>query len=185
MFPRDMSISLVPTQNAIVVSTTPEQMALVQKLFTELDRPKTAYRITYTVTDSDGGKRIGVQHFALATSSGARTTLKQGSKVPISTGVYDQGHSGTQTQFTYLDVGLNFDTTVDDLAGGVHLKTKLEQSSIAPETSGVGLSDPIVRQSVLEGTSLVTLGKSLTLGSLDVPGSTRHLEVEVVVDQIK
>mgnify|MGYP000476360394 CR=1 FL=1 len=43
---------------------------------------------TYTITELDGGKRVGVQHFALALVPGGRTTLKNGSKVPVATGSF-------------------------------------------------------------------------------------------------
>ena len=59
------------------------------------------------------------------------------------------------------------------------------QSSIAEEKSGVGEQDPIVRQTVLEGSSILAPGKPLTLGSLDIPGSTRRLEVEVVLEAVR
>jgi type II secretory pathway component GspD/PulD (secretin) len=174
---------LVLSQNAIVVQATPDQLVLAQKLLHDLDRPKKTYRLTYTISESDAGKRIGSQHFAMVVVTGQRTTLKQGSKVPVATGSYNSGSSQTQTQMTYLDVGLNFDATLDEFSNGVRLRSKVEQSSIAEEKSGVGAQDPIVRQSVLEGTSFLTLGKPLILGSVDIPGSTRHLDVEVVMSQ--
>ena len=97
----------------------------------------------------------------------------------VSTGV---ASIGVQTQFTYLDVGMNFDVNLDELANGVRLRSKVEQLGIAEQTSGVGLQDPIIRQSLLEGTSFLTVGKPLVLGSIDIPGSTRHLNIEVVME---
>jgi type II secretory pathway component GspD/PulD (secretin) len=132
----------------------------------------------------DEGKRIGVQHYSMVVVTGQRTTLKQGSKVPIVTGSYSAGSSPVQTQMTYIDIGLNFDATLDEFANGVRLRSKVEQSSIGEEKSGVVEQDPIVRQTVLEGTSFLTPGKPLVLGSLDITGSTRHLEVEVVMEQV-
>lgn len=178
-------IIFVSAQNAIVVRGTPEQLALAQKLLTDLDRIKKTYRLTYTITESDGGKRIGLQRFSMIVVSGGRTTLKQGSKVPVVTGTYNPGSSSAQNQMTYLDVGMNFDASLDEFVDGVRLRTKVEQSGIAEEKSGVGAQDPIVRQTVLEGTSILILGKPLTLGSLDIPGSTRHLEIEVVLEPVR
>jgi hypothetical protein len=48
----------------------------------------------------------------------------------------------------------------------------------------VGAGDPIVRQSVLEGTSMLSVGKPLVLGSLDIPDSTRRLEIEAEVEPL-
>ena len=86
---------------------------------------------------------------------------------------------------TYIDVGLNFDATLDEFANGVRLRTKVDESSVAEERSGVGPQGPVVRQTSLEGTSFLTPGKPLVLGSLDIPGSTRHQEVEVVMEAVR
>lgn len=186
LLPPDVRVYLVPTQNAIVMRANPEELALTRKLLDDLDRPKKTYRLTYTVTETDGGKRIGVQHFAMVVVTGQRTVLKQGSKVPIATGSFsEKGGTEAQTQFTYLDIGTNFDASLDEFVNGVRLRTKVEQLSVAEQMSGVGLQDPIIRQSSLEGTSFLTPGKPLVLGSIDVPGSTRHLDVEVVMEAVK
>ena len=177
-----VKIYLMPSENAITIRTTADQMALAQRLLKELDRPKKTFRLVYTVTEMDGTQRIGVQHFAMVLAAGARTVMKQGSRIPVAVGMGEPGGApGNKTQITYLDVGLNIDATVDGYVDGVRLRTKVEQSSVATETSGVGLQDPVIRQTLLEGTSILTQGKPLVLGALDVPGSTRHLEVEVVL----
>jgi type II secretory pathway component GspD/PulD (secretin) len=185
LLPPDVKVLFVSSQNALTVRGTAEELALVQKIIRDLDRAKKTYRLTFTTTETDGGKRVGVQHFAMVVVAGQRTVMKQGSKVPIATGSYNAtGNTGAQTQFTYVDVGMNFDATMDELANGARLRSKVEQLSIAEQTSGLGSQDPIIRQSVLEGTSFLTLGKPLVLGSIDIPGSTRHVDVEVMVEMV-
>ncbi|MEO6805048.1 MAG: secretin N-terminal domain-containing protein [Edaphobacter sp.] len=180
-----VKIYLVPSQNAITIRGSEEEIALAKKIVSDLDRPKKTYRLTYTITVIDGGKRTGVERFAMVATDGQRTAMKQGSKVPIATGSYKpSGTSDTQTQFTYLDIGMNFDATLNETANGGKLRTKVEQLSIAEENSGVGPQDPIVRQVALEGTTYLTLGKQQVLGSLDIPGSTRHMDVEVMMEPI-
>jgi type II secretory pathway component GspD/PulD (secretin) len=186
LLPPDVKIYLVPSQNAIVVRATPDELLLVQKIINDLDRPRKAYRLIYTITETDGDKRVGTQHFAMIVAAGQRTVLKQGSKVPIATGSYSAAStSGAQTQFTYVDVGMNFDATLDEFANGVRLRTKVEQLSVAEQMSGVSSQDPVIRQSSLEGASFLTLGKPLVLGSMDIPGATRHLDVEVVMEAVR
>jgi type II secretory pathway component GspD/PulD (secretin) len=186
MLPPDVKSYLVANQNTIIVCGTSDQFALAQKLIKDLDHPKKNYRLTYTVTEMEGTNRISTQHFAMIMASGQQTTLKQGSKVPIATGSYSAASpaNATQTQFTYLDVGMNFDATLIELGNGVSLRSSVERSSIAEEKSGVGEQDPIVRQTSLRGTSFLTPGKPLMLGSVDVPGSKRHLDIEVVMEQL-
>jgi type II secretory pathway component GspD/PulD (secretin) len=174
-----VKIYLVSSQNAITMRGTPEQLALAQKVINDLDRPKKSYRLTYTITEMDAGKRVGVQHFAMIVTAGQRTLIKQGSRVPIALGTNTDGNS-----VQYLDIGLVFDATLDQYGGGTRLRAKVEQSSVAEERSGVGPQDPVVRQTSLESTSLLLPGKPLVLGSLDIPSSTRHLDIDVMMEPI-
>jgi hypothetical protein len=65
------------------------------------------------------------------------------------------------------------------------LRTKVEQTTVADEKSGVGAQDPIVRQTVLDGASTLSLDKPLVLGSLDILGSTRKQEIAVIAELVK
>jgi len=183
--PRD-KIFLVQAENALFVQTTPDHLALAKKIIDDLDRPRRTYRLTYTLTEIDDGKRVGTQHFSMVLVSGQRTTMKEGSKIPVATGtVSENGSPSTQTQFTYLDIGLNFDATLDESVNGVRLRSKAEQSSLGTDKIIAGINEPVVRQAVLEGTSILTPGKPLILGSLDLPDSTRRMDIEVVMDVVK
>jgi hypothetical protein len=90
-----------------------------------------------------------------------------------------------QTQFTYLDVGMNFDATLTAMGNNALLKSSVEQSSVAPEKSDIGgIQEPIVRQSSLKGVALLAPGKPQMLGSMDIPGSTTHLDIEVLMEPL-
>jgi type II secretory pathway component GspD/PulD (secretin) len=171
----------VQSQNAISIRGSAEDLAEAQKLIEQLDRPRKIYRITYTITEMEGGKRVGAEHFDLVVASRGKTTLKQGSRIPIVTGSYDTGTPTQSSEVQYQDVGLSIEATVD----GEGLQSKVEQTSTAEEKSGVGLQDPIVHQTVLDGKSNLTPGKPVILGSLDIPGGARHLEIEVASELVK
>jgi type II secretory pathway component GspD/PulD (secretin) len=185
MFDPSIKVYLLASQNAIVVGSYPEELNKIEALIHALDKPHKTYRITYTIAESDAGKRIGIQHFSLVAQDGKETSLKQGDKIPVATGSFSTENSASQTQFTYLDVGMNFDATVNSYGAGVMIKTKVEQSSVGSSNTIAGVTEPVVRQSVLQGTSAVPLGKPLMLGSIDVPASTRHLDIDVTVEEIK
>jgi type II secretory pathway component GspD/PulD (secretin) len=178
----DVKIYLLPSQNAIVMRADPDQLMLAKKVLKDLDQPKRAYRLTYTIADTDAGKLVGTQHYSIIVVSGGRTTFKNGSKVPVLTGTTASGTTTSKTDFTYLDVGLNIDASLDESVKGVRLRTKVERSSVAEERASAGADDPVIRQTVLESTSILTPGKQEMLGSLDVPGSTRHLKLEAIVE---
>lgn len=184
LLPPAAKVYFVPSQNAIIIRSSPDQMDLVEKIIKDLDRPKKTYRLTYTFTEMDGSKSIGTQHFSVVVVSGERTVLKQGSRVPLVTGSFDKGASQPQTQVSYVDIGLNFDVLLEESANNVKLSSKVEQSSVADQVSGLGMQDPVIRQTLLQGTSFLTAGKPLVLGSLDISGSTRRMDVSVVMEPI-
>jgi type II secretory pathway component GspD/PulD (secretin) len=171
----------MPAQDAISIRATPDDMLLAQKVLTDMDRAKKIYRLTYTITETDSGKGIGTQHFALIVVSGGKAVLKQGSKVPIVTGSSDAGTSTRNSQVQYVDVGLNIEASLD----GGRLRTKVEQSSVADQKPGGSVQDPVIFQTALEGTSTLVQGEPLVLGKLDIPGSTRHQEIEVVSEPVR
>lgn len=174
----------VPSQSALTVRGMQDDIQLAQKTISELDKTKKLYRLTYTITETDSGKLVGTQRFAVIVVSGGKTDVKQGSKVPIVVASAEAG-SGHGTQVEYIDVGLEIEASLDGYFDGVRLRTKVVQSSVVDEKTGVGPQDPVIRQTTLEGTSLFTPGKPLVLGSLDIPGSTRHQDVEVVSELVR
>jgi hypothetical protein len=173
----------VPSQSAISMRGSAEDIALAQKILSDLDKTKKVYRLTYTLTERDGSKIIGVQHVSFIIASGSRTDFKQGSRVPVVTANLSSGSASSE--ITYLDVGQEVDASLDGYLDGVRLRTKVVQSGIAEDKSAVGPQAPIIRQITYEGTSTLVQGKPLVLGSLDVPGSTRHQEVEVVSELVR
>ena len=171
----------VPSQSAISIRASAEDIALARKIVSELDKTKKIYRLNYTMTEKDSGKTVGVQHYSVIVASGSMSVLKQGSRVPVTTGAATTG----STEFTYLDLGQEIQASLDGYLDGVRLRTKIVQSSIAEEKSSLGTQDPIIRQTTLEGTSTLVPGKPLVLGSLDIPGSTRQQEIEVVSELVR
>ena len=174
----------VPSQSAISIRGSAEDIALAQKILTDLDRTRKIYRLTYTITETDGGQPSGKQHVTLLVASGGRTDVKQGSKVPIVVGNDPQSSQPQHSDVQYQDVGLEIEATVDSYADGVRLRSRIAQSSVADEKSGIGTQDPVFRQTALDGTTTLVSGKPLILGSLDIPGTNRHQQVEVVSEAI-
>jgi len=171
--------------NAILLRGTADDLAMAQKIIADLDRPKKAYRLEYTVQMMDGAKPAATQHYALIVTMGERGQLKLGNRVPIVTGRMDADTDKASSQVQYQDVGLSISATLSGSGDGLMLRTKLEETSMAEEKSGVGSQDPVVHQAVLENASTMTVGKSMTLGSLDIPGGTQRVEVTVVAEAVK
>ena len=221
-----VKLYLVPSQNAIVMRATTDQLLLAEKLINDFDRarpevvvdvavlevnrdtirnlgitlptsigltpqlPTTTSSTTTTTTTtantsasltlnnlahlnatdfgvtvsggtvnallSDTDTRV-LQNPRIRATDGQRATLKIGQKIPIATGSYNAGVStgvasiGVQTQFTYLDVGVNIDITPTvHYDREVTLKTKVEVSQQNGSVTISNVTEPIIAQRVLE-----------------------------------
>ncbi len=220
-----VKLYLVPSQNAIVMRATTDQLLLAQKLINDFDRarpevvvdvavlevnrdkirnlgitlptsigvtpqlPSTSTTSSSTTTSTTSTSSLTLNNlahlnatdFAITVSGGTvnallsdtdtrvlqnpriratdgqRATLKIGQKIPVATGSYNAGVStgvasvGVQTQFTYLDVGVNIDITPSvHYDREVSLKTKVEVSQQNGNVTISGVTEPIIAQRVLE-----------------------------------
>ncbi|MGA2251309.1 hypothetical protein [Terracidiphilus sp.] len=168
------------TQFAIICRGTAEELEEARKLIGELDKPVPLYKLTFTTTQFEDGKHAGSQRYTLLAAEGQKVELKEGIRVPIMTGTIGQNDSAPQSSISYVDIGLSISATFQ----GSTLKAKVEESAIADEKSTVSIQDPVIRQITLASEATITPGKPATLGSLDIPNSTRHRDVEVLVERL-
>jgi type II secretory pathway component GspD/PulD (secretin) len=182
VFPR-MKIYGVSSQLAITLVGTPDEVDAAQKMIAELDRPRKTYRITYTLTELENGSHAGAQKYVLIAASGEQSSLVAGTKVPIFTAAPDK--PGAPAQIQYIDLGLKIRATPQSSANGLRLATSVERSSVAGEKPLVGAQDPTINQTTFNATANLIEGTPQALGSLDVPGTTKRLEIAVVAEAVK
>jgi type II secretory pathway component GspD/PulD (secretin) len=173
----------VQAQDAITIRATAEDMEIAQKIISDLDQARKLYRLTYTITDIDAGKHIGSHQFTLLVRPGDKSTFKQGSRVPIVTGTYEGQPPGTLMQ--YQDIGLSISAQVSGSPDSLAVRTKIEESSLGEEKSVAAAQDPVVLQTVLDESSVLSNSKPLVLGTLDLPGTTQSQEIKVVAELVR
>lgn len=228
--PNSSKIYLVPSQNAIVMRSTPDQLLLAQKLINDLDRPRPEVVVDVAILEvnKDRMRQLGLilpqsisltpqasptttsssssssssgtgttttpsnftlnslahlnatnfavgitgatlnalltdadtrilQNPSIRATDGQRAQFKIGQRIPIATGSYNAGVStgiasiGVQTQFTYIDVGVNIDMTPTiHYDNEVTLKMKVEVSSQQNTVTISGVAEPIIGQRVVD-----------------------------------
>jgi general secretion pathway protein D len=222
-----VKIYLVPSQNAIVMRATPDQLLLAQKLLNDLDRARPEVVVDVAVLEvnknvehnlgitlpqsitltpqanpnstttssstgtagttttsnftlnslahlnannfavgltggtlnallTDADTRV-LQNPSIRATDGQRATMKIGEKIPVATGSYNAGVStgvasiGVQTQFTYLDIGVNIDMTPTvHYDREVTLKMKIEVLSQITTVNISGVNEPVIGQRTSE-----------------------------------
>lgn len=144
-----------------------------------------AYRLTYTLTEMDGTRRIGAQHYSIALNADSgQTFLRLGSRIPIATEMSASDSSAkSSTQFQYVDVGMDIKAQLRQFANGIQLQSSFTQSAAEAPTSSLKAL-PVIRQTTLNNTVRLVEGKATTLGSADIPGSTRSLQVQVELTKV-
>lgn len=148
-----------------------------------------AYRLTYTLTEMDGSKRIGSQHYAFVLDPDAPSAhIDLGARIPV--------YSSGGTSYNYENTGLKMDASLRQFANGIELSTMLVQDELAgnqdssiahaPDgTKNLNRTAPIIRQAQLRTVTLLTENKPMIIGQLDKPGSTHSLQVTVELTRLR
>ncbi len=111
-----------------------------------------------------------------------KATLKIGERVPVATGSFQPGIGGVginplvNTQFQYLDVGVNIDVTPHVHADReVTLKITMEISSVVGQSSIGGISQPIIGQKKIEHEIRLKDGEPSLIGGIFDDSQTKSL----------
>jgi general secretion pathway protein D len=114
-----------------------------------------------------------IQNPQIRALDGQKATLKIGDRVPVATGSFQPGIGGVginplvNTQFQYLDVGVNIDITPRVHAGReVTLKVSLDISSVTGQSNIGGISQPIIGQRKVEHEIRLKEGEVNLLGGM-------------------
>ena len=111
-----------------------------------------------------------------------KATLKIGERVPVATGSFQPGIGGVginplvNTQFQYLDVGVNIDVTPHVHSDReITLKITMEISSVVGQSSIGGISQPIIGQKKIEHEIRLKDGESSLIGGIFDDSQTKSL----------
>jgi general secretion pathway protein D len=123
-----------------------------------------------------------IQNPQIRALDGQKASLKIGERVPIASGSFQPGIGGVginplvNTQFQYLDVGVNIDVTPTIHANGdVTLKTTMDISSVTGNTNIGGITQPIIGQRKIEHTVRLREGEANLMGGMLEDSQTKNL----------
>jgi general secretion pathway protein D len=132
---------------------------------------------------SDDNTKV-LQNPRIRVLDNGKATLKIGDRVPIATGSFASvgGGSGgglsplVNTQFQYLDVGVNIDITPHVLAGNeVNLKMILEVSTVTGSQNIGGINQPTIGQRHIEHETRLGDGEINLVGGILEDSETQSL----------
>ena len=123
-----------------------------------------------------------IQNPQIRALDGQKASLKIGDKVPVATGSFQPGIGGVginplvNTQFQYLDVGVNIDITPHVHSNGeVTLKITMDVSAVTGQSNIGGISQPIIGQRKIEHEIRLKDGEANLLGGIMEDQQTKSL----------
>jgi general secretion pathway protein D len=128
--------------------------------------------ITANLLFSDSDSKL-IQNPSIRAVDGQKATLKIGDRIPVATGSFQPGIGGVginplvNTQFNYIDVGVNIDVTPRIHANGeVSMKLVLDVSSVTSFQNIGGISQPVIGQRKVEHEIRLKDGEINLLGGI-------------------
>ena len=141
-------------------------------------RGPAVYKVDFIIRDSgDAGAKTG-RKYSIVVNERQKGTFKVGNRIPMATG----GGAGN-TQFTYVDVGVNLDCFVAEQDGKVQLRSDLDLSTAVMSEKNP-TPNPTISQIRLNIETTLTPGKPSIVASFDDPVTSRKFEVEATVTRL-
>jgi len=161
---------------------TPNQLNLNQlNNLNATDFTITIPQATATALFSDTSTKL-IQKPQIRAVDGQKASLKIGDRVPVATGSFQPGIGGVginplvNTQFQYLDVGVNIDITPKVHSNGeVTLKVVMDISSVTGTSNIGGISQPVIGQRKIEHEVRLKEGEVNMLGGMLEDSQTKSL----------
>lgn len=136
---------------------------------------------TATALLSDTDTKL-IQNPQIRALDGQKASLKIGDRVPVATGSFQPGIGGVginplvNTQFQYLDVGVNIDITPHVHSGReVTLKIAMDISAVTSTTNIGGINQPVIGQRKIEHEIRLKEGEVNLLGGILEDQQTKSL----------
>src|SRR6202049_4474215 len=136
---------------------------------------------TATALFSDDSTKL-IQKPQIRAVDGQKASLKIGDRVPVATGSFQPGIGGVginplvNTQFQYLDVGVNVDITPKVHSNGeVTLKIVMDISSVTSTSNIGGIQQPVIGQRKIEHEVRLKEGEVNMLGGMLEDSQTKSL----------
>jgi general secretion pathway protein D len=180
------NISTTPTTSTTTTTTatssTPSGISLNSLAnLNATDFQVTIPSATATALMSDTDTKV-IQSPQVRALDGQKATLKIGERVPVATGSFQPGIGGVginplvNTQFQYLDVGVNIDITPRVHAGReISMKLSMDVSDVDSFVSIGGISQPVIGQRKIENEIRLKDGEVSLLGGMMEDSRTKAL----------
>ena len=140
------------------------------------EKRESAIHLEFSVNELEDGKKINVRHYSMNLTAGSSKDLKIGTRVPV---------EAEQGKFQYLDIGTSIHARIYGKEDAPLLDVQAEVTNLAVADQGGHGGQPIVRQMIISGSTILIYDKPMVVGAVDDPNSKRQYQLEVTATKIK
>jgi hypothetical protein len=142
------------------------------------------YKVDFTIRDTgDAGGKTG-RRYSLLVNRSQKTVFKVGNRVPVATGG-TSNNALVNTQFTYIDVGLNIECVVAEAGSKFAMHADLDISTaVMPDKSASAIQNPTISQIRLNIDTTIPPGKPTVVASFDDPVTARKFDIDVAITKM-
>ena len=144
----------------------------------DTDKALTAFRLEFSLIESEDGNKINTRHYSMNLVPGYTPSneIKIGSRVPV---------EGKQGEMQYIDVGTNIWSRLTERGGALQLEVRAELSNFANPEQENRTAMPLLRQLRINASTVAMAGKPTVLGVVDDPNSKRQFQLVVTVTKLQ
>jgi hypothetical protein len=146
-----------------------------------------AYRLDFSLNELEAEKKVNSRHYSINLDvPGERQEVKIGTRVPVASASSGGAATPFNTQFQYVDVGTHIWCSLKERGDELELEAGSEISNVdATPSRDYGIPAPVIRQIKISGSTVVTPGKPIVIGSADDPTSNREFQLEVTLTKLR
>ena len=142
------------------------------------------YKVDFTIHDSTDTAAKNGRRYSMLINGRNKAVMRVGNRVPAVTGG-GGGIGQVNTQFTYLDIGVNIDCTVEERGGKYLMHADMDMSTAIPaEKTGNAVPNPTISQIKIAMDTTLVAGKPTVVASFDDPATSRKFDVDVTLTKM-
>ncbi len=147
-----------------------------------------AYQLDFKLSEIEDGKKINSRSYSmLAQAGGVLSKLRLGARVPVPTGGFrsDTANALVNTQYQYMEAGMNIDCRIQEQEGALALNVTVDSSSFTHPAQDNPIKQPVMNQLKFDLSTIVGIGRPTVISTADDPSSKRQFQLEVTATKVK
>jgi hypothetical protein len=143
----------------------------------ESEKALAAFRLDFTLSESEEGRKINTRHYSMNLVPGYTPSneIKIGSRVPV---------EGKQGDMQYIDLGTKIWSRLTERGDALQLEVHADLTNFANPEQESRTALPLLRELRIYASTVAMPGKPTVVGVVDDPNSKREFQLVVTITKL-